>query len=85
MQSAINLHRERYEIPNSSVVAETIKLFANKCSGYQTMQSSHHTVKNFLSDEKTYAAINTKLLKRLDYVNDLFYEVLLAKAEIELK
>ena len=72
VQSAVNFHREQDEIPNSSVVAETIKLFANSSYGYQTMDRSQHTVKNFLSDEKTHAAINTKLFKHLDHINDQF-------------
>ena len=47
------------------------------------MDRSRHTVTKYLSDEKTHGAINTKLLKRLDHINDQLYEVDLAKAEIE--
>ena len=36
-----------------------------------------------MSDEKTHGAINTKLFKRLDHINDQLYEVELAKGEIE--
>ena len=83
MHSAVNARRERDENPNSSVVAETMKLLANSSYDYQIMDRSHHTVTKRLSDEKTHEAINTKLFKRLDYVNDQLYEVELTKAESE--
>ena len=67
----------------TSVVAETMKLLANSSYGYQIMVRSRHTVTKYLSDDKTNGAINTKLLKRLDHINDQLYEVELAKAEIE--
>ena len=69
--------------PNSSAVAETMKLLANSSYDYQIMDRNHHTVTKFLSDEKTHGAINTKLFNRLDHIKDQFYEVGLAKAEIE--
>ena len=47
------------------------------------MDRSRHTVTKYLSDEKTHVPINTKLLKRLDHINDQLYEVELAKTEIE--
>ena len=83
VQSAVDARPERDENPNSSVVAETIKLLANSSYGYQIMDRSRHTVKKYLSDEKTHGAINTIFFKRLDHVNDQLYEVELAKAEIE--
>ena len=83
VQSAVNSRRETDDNPNSSVVAETMKLLANSSYGYQIMDRSRHTVTKYLSDEKTHGAINTKLFKRLDHINDQLYEVKLAKAEIE--
>ena len=83
VQSAVNDRREGDENPNTSVVAETVKLFANSSCGYQILDRSLHTVTNNLSDEKTHEAINTKLFKRLDHINDQFYEVEMAKADIE--
>ena len=83
VQSAVDARREGDENPNSSVVAETMKLLANSSYGYQIMDRSRHTVTKYLSDEKTHGAINTKLFKRLDHINDQLYEVELAKAEIE--
>ena len=83
VRSAVNAHREGDEKPNSSVVAETMKLLANSSYDYQTMDRSRHTVTIFLSDEKTHGDINTKLFKCLDHINDQLYEVELAKAEIE--
>ena len=39
----------------------------------------------YLSDEKTYAAINSNVFKKLYHVNNSLYEVALAKAQIEHK
>ena len=49
------------------------------------MDRSRHTVTKYLSDEKTHVAIISKLFKKLDHVNNSFYEVELAKAQIEHK
>ena len=83
VQSAVDSRRERDENPNSSVVAETMKLLANSSYGYQILDRSRHTVTKYLNDEKTHGAINTKFFKRLDNTNDQLYEVELVKAEIE--
>ena len=83
VQSAADARREGDENPNSSVVAETMKLLANSSYGYHIMDRSRHTVTKYLNDEKTHGAIITKLLKRLDHINDQLYEVELAKAETE--
>ena len=85
MQSAVDARRKDDKNPNSSVVAETMKLIANSSYGYQNMDRSRHTVTKYLSDEKTHAAINSKLFKRLDHMNSSLYEIELAKAEIEHK
>ena len=85
MQSEVDAGRKGDEKPSSSVVAETMKLLANSSYGYQNMDRSRHTVTKYLSDEKTHAPINSKLLKRLDHLNNSLYEVELAKAEIEHK
>ena len=83
VQSAVNARREGDENPNCSVVAETMKLLANSSYGYQIMDRSRHTVTKYLSDERTLGAMNTKIFKRLDHINDQLYEVEMAKAEIE--
>ena len=83
VQSAVDARREGDENPNSSVVAETMKLLANSSYSYQIMDRSRHTVTKYLSDEKTHGAVNTKFFKRLDHINDQLYEVDLAKAEIK--
>ena len=83
VQSAVNARREGDENPNSSVVAETMKLLANSSYGYQIMDRGRHTVTKYLNDEKTDGADNTNFFKRLDHINDQLYEVELAKAEIE--
>ena len=81
--SAVDARSKSDENPNSSVVAETMKLLANSSYGCQIMDWSRHTVTKYLSDKKTHAAINSKLFKRLDYVNNSLYEVKDAKAQIE--
>ena len=85
MQSAVDARRQGDENPNSSVVAETMKLLANSSYGYQIMDGNRHTVTKCLSDEKTHAAINSRLFKKLDHVNNSLCEVELAKAQIEHK
>ena len=85
VQSAVDARRKGDENPNSSVVAETMKLLANNSYGYEIMYRSRHTVTKYLSDEKTQAAINSKLFKKLDHLNNSLYEVELAKAETEHK
>ena len=77
--------RERDENPNSSVVAETMKLLGNSSYGYQIMDWSQLTVTKCLTDEKTHAAITSKLFKKLDHVNNSLYEIELAIAQIEHK
>ena len=85
VQSAVNARREGDQNPNSTVVAETMKLLANSSYGYQIMDRSRHTVTKYLNDEKTHTAIHNKLFKRLNCINDNLYEVELAKAEVEHK
>ena len=85
VQVAVDARRKDDEIPNSSVVAETMKLLANSSYGYQNMDRSGHNVTKHLSDEKTHAASDSKLFKKLDHVNNSLYEVELAKAQIEHK
>ena len=85
VQSAVDARWKSDENPNSNVVAETMKLLANSSYGYQIMDRSRHTVTKYLSDEKTHAANNSKLFKRLDHLNKSLHEVELAKAEIEHK
>ena len=85
MQSAVDARRQSDENPNSSVVAETKKLLANSSYGYPNRDRSQHTVKKYLTDLKTHAALNSKLFKKLDHANNSLYEVELAKAQIEHK
>ena len=37
----------------------------------------------YLTDEKIHSAINNKMFKRLNHINDNLYEVEMAKAEVE--
>ena len=79
----MDAHRQGDENPNSSVVAETMKLLANSSYGYQIMDRSRHTVTKYLNDKKTHIAINSKLFKRPNHNTDQLYEVELVKAENE--
>ena len=83
VQSAVNAQRQGDENPNSSVVAETMKLLANSSYGYQIVDRSRHTLTKFLNDEKTHSAINIILFKRNNFITDQLYEVELVKSEIE--
>ena len=47
------------------------------------MDRSRHTVTKYLRDEETHGAINSKLFKRLDLVNNSLYEIELTKAQSE--
>ena len=83
--SAVDARRPGDENPISSVVAETMKLLANKSNGYHIRDRIRHTVKRCLGDRKTHVAINSKLFRKLNHVNNPSYEVELAKFQIEHK
>ena len=83
VQSAVDARRQGDENPNSSVVAETMKLLANNSYVYQMMDCSRHTVTKYLNDEKTHSATNSKMFKRLNHITDQLYEVELVETEIE--
>ena len=51
VQSAVVARCQGNENPDSSVVAETMKLLANSSYGYQIMDRSRHTVTKYLNDE----------------------------------
>ena len=80
----VDARRKGYENPNSSVVAETRKFPANSFDGYQIMDRSRHAVRKYLTDEKTHAAIISKLFRKLDHVNNSLFEFELI-AQIEHK
>ena len=83
VQSTVDARRQGDETPNSSVVAETLKLLANSSYGYQIMDRNRHTVTKYLTDEKTHSAINSKMFKRPNHITDQLYEVEPVKPEIE--
>ena len=60
-----------------------MKILANSSCDYQIMDRSRHTVTKYLSGEKTHAANNSKLFKKLEHMNNSLYEVELTKAQIE--
>ena len=83
VQSAVDAQQQSDGNPNSSVVAETMKLLAHSSHGYQVMDHSRHTVTKYLTDEKAYSAINSKMFKCLNHITDQLYEAELVKSEIE--
>ena len=85
VQTVIDARWKSDEVPNLTVVAETMKLLANSSYGYQMMDWNWHTVTKYEVPQwqKTHVAVNSKLFKRLDHVNNSLYEVEIAKAQIE--
>ena len=83
VQSAVNARRQGDDNPNSSVVAETMKLLANSSYGYQIMDRSRHTVTKYLNNEKTHSAFNKNFFKRPYFITDQLYEFELVKSEME--
>ena len=83
VQSVVDARRAGDENPESSVVAETMKLLGNSSYGYQIMDRSRHTETKNLNEEKTHKAINGKLFERLNSVSKELYEVELVKSKIE--
>ena len=83
VQSAVDARQKGDENPNSSVVAETMKLLANSFHGYQIMDRSRHTVKKYLSDEQNDSAISSRMFKQPNHITHQLYEVGLVKSEIE--
>ena len=81
-QSAVDARKQSDENSNRNVVAETKKLPDNSSYGYQIKDRSRHTVTKHLIDKKTHVAIISELFKELVQVNNLLYEVELAKAQI---
>ena len=74
VQSAVDARRHGDENPNSSVVAETMKLLPNSSYGYQIMDRSRHTVTKNLTGEKSHSGRNSKMFNRLNHITDQLYE-----------
>ena len=83
VQSAVNATRQGDEKPNSSAVAETMKILAKSSYGYQIMNRSQHTVTKCLSDDKTHQVVNYRMFKHLGYIGDQLFDVELVKSEIK--
>ena len=75
VHSVVHVRRGGDENPDSSVVAEAIKLLGNSSYGYQIMDRSKHTETKYLNDEKTRKAINGKMFKSLNNVSKELYEL----------
>ena len=51
-----------------------MKLLASFSYGYQIMNKNQRSATKYLNDKKTHAAINCKLFKKLDQLNNSIYE-----------
>ena len=70
VQSTIDARRQGTENPNSSVVAETVKLRAKSSSGHQIIDRSRATHCDKISKQlKDHATINSKLFEKLNHMN----------------
>ena len=52
VQAAVDARRKNDKNPNSTVIAETMKVLANNSNGYRYLNRSRHTVTKYLSDGK---------------------------------
>ena len=83
MQSAVKARCKGDENPKSSVFTDTMKLLANSSNGCQFIDRKCYSITKYTNDEETHTEIHNKIFKRLGYISDHFYEVDLAKSEIE--
>ena len=79
----VDARRAGDENPNSSVVAEKMKLLTNSSYGCQIMDRNRHAETKYMKDEKTHKSFNGKTFKRLNNVSKEIYEVELANSKIE--
>ena len=81
VQSTVETIRQNDKNRNSSIVEETRNLLPKRAYDYQIVNSNQHTATKYLNDEKTHAAVNSKLLNRLYHVNHALYDVELASKD----
>ena len=62
-----------------------MKMLTNSYYSYQIMDRSRCTMIKYLNDKNTNAAINSKLFKEQNHVNNALFDVEISKAEIESK
>ena len=84
-QSTVDARGQKYENAIPNVVAETMNLLTNSSNSYQNMDRSRCTMTKYLNDKKSNAAINSKLFKELNHVNNALYDVEISEADIESK
>ena len=70
VQSTVDARRQTDENTNSWVTAETKKLLANSSHSCRIINLKQHFVTKYLNDGKTHAAINNRLFKKLNHVNN---------------
>ena len=75
VQSAVDARIQGDENPNSSIIADTMKLRANTCCGYYITNRSQHAVTIYPSDKNTQATLNCKFFRKFNLVINALYEV----------
>ena len=85
VESTVDARRQKDANPISNVVAETKKLLAISSYGCQKIDCSRDFVTKYLTDEKTQAAINSKLFAKPNHEINALYELNLAKTKIRNK
>ena len=83
VQSVVDAKREGDDNPDSSVVAETIKLLENCSHCYQIMNRGRHIEAFYLNGEKTQKAINNRIFRKFNNVSTDIYEVELVESTVE--
>ena len=83
MQVAVDAHRPGDQNSNSSNVVKNMNLLANSSYRHQIMNGRRHSVKMYMNDENTHAAINNKKFRSLGHINDELFEVELSKSGTE--
>ena len=84
-QSVVTARCQRDETPNSSVIAETMKLLVNSPHVYQNKHRSQPSVTWYMVDEKTHAAVSIKIFIKTGHINGHLHKVELAKSEFQHK
>ena len=80
LQSAVDARRKGDESPHSIVVAETMEILTNSSYDYQILDRNRHSLNKYLNDEKAQKTINSKFCKKLNHLNDKWYEIESLKA-----
>ena len=82
VNSVVQARREGDYNPQSSVVAETMKLIGNSSYGYQIMNRSKQTNTRYVNEDMVNVLINKKHFKDYNQLNESTFEVQSTKSKI---